>query len=278
MTATLTPWPVRGVPPASVSVAAASAPRVAMLEVSAGSWAKKSIGWAAPSTYVTPRWVRTASTWLRVASAMTTPMRSNSPAFRMPVAATASRAAVIEVPCTITVVRPVSPPSCRARKSDTSARSGACTVACAVACADVPTPNVAVAASTLAAQARRGIGRTGSSRESRVVDTSNDADRGRSRPALPPSPPPGGTPRHGRVRQPDCIDPDNGGMTELPRKAAARTARLAALPLGYAGRQAMGFGKRLGGKPADAVLSEVQQRTAEQLFRTLGELKGGAMK
>ena len=67
-------------------------------------------------------------------------------------------------------------------------------------------------------------------------------------------------------------------MTELPRKAAARTARLAALPLGYAGRQAMGLGKRLGGKPADAVLSEVQQRTAEQLFRTLGELKGGAMK
>jgi len=67
-------------------------------------------------------------------------------------------------------------------------------------------------------------------------------------------------------------------MTELPRKAAARTARLAALPLGYAGRQAVGFGKRLGGKPAEAVLSEVQQRTAEQLFRTLGELKGGAMK
>ena len=67
-------------------------------------------------------------------------------------------------------------------------------------------------------------------------------------------------------------------MTELPRKAAARTARLAALPLGYAGRQAMGLGRRLGGKPADAVLSDVQQRTAEQLFRTLGELKGGAMK
>jgi predicted unusual protein kinase regulating ubiquinone biosynthesis (AarF/ABC1/UbiB family) len=67
-------------------------------------------------------------------------------------------------------------------------------------------------------------------------------------------------------------------MTELPRKAAARTARLAALPLGYAGRQAMGLGKRLGGKSADAVLTDVQQRTAEQLFRTLGELKGGAMK
>ena len=67
-------------------------------------------------------------------------------------------------------------------------------------------------------------------------------------------------------------------MTELPRKAAVRTARLAALPLGYAGRHALGLGKRLGGKSAEAVLTEVQQRTAEQLFRTLGELKGGAMK
>jgi predicted unusual protein kinase regulating ubiquinone biosynthesis (AarF/ABC1/UbiB family) len=67
-------------------------------------------------------------------------------------------------------------------------------------------------------------------------------------------------------------------MTELPRKAAARTARLAALPLGFAGRTAVGVGRRLGGAPADAVMTEVQQRTAEQLFRTLGDLKGGAMK
>ncbi|NYG56816.1 putative unusual protein kinase regulating ubiquinone biosynthesis (AarF/ABC1/UbiB family) [Nocardioides perillae] len=67
-------------------------------------------------------------------------------------------------------------------------------------------------------------------------------------------------------------------MTELPRKAAARTARLAALPLGYAGRNAVGLGKRLAGRPGEAVMSEIQQRTAEQLFRTLGELKGGAMK
>ncbi|MEO5664287.1 MAG: AarF/ABC1/UbiB kinase family protein [Nocardioides sp.] len=67
-------------------------------------------------------------------------------------------------------------------------------------------------------------------------------------------------------------------MTELPRKGIARGARLAALPLGYAGRTAMGFGKRLGGAPAEMVLNEVQQRTAEQLFKTLGELKGGAMK
>ena len=64
----------------------------------------------------------------------------------------------------------------------------------------------------------------------------------------------------------------------MPRKAVARTARLAGLPLGYAGRQAVGLGTRLGGKPAEAVMSEIQQRTAEQVFRTLGELKGGARK
>lgn len=63
-----------------------------------------------------------------------------------------------------------------------------------------------------------------------------------------------------------------------PRNAVRRTARLAALPLGYAGRSALGIGKRLGGAPAEAVVGELQQRTAEQLFRTLGELKGGAMK
>ena len=67
-------------------------------------------------------------------------------------------------------------------------------------------------------------------------------------------------------------------MTDLPRKTVARTARLAALPLGYAGRSAMGLGKRLAGRPGEVVMTEVQQRTAEQLFRTLGELKGGAMK
>jgi predicted unusual protein kinase regulating ubiquinone biosynthesis (AarF/ABC1/UbiB family) len=67
-------------------------------------------------------------------------------------------------------------------------------------------------------------------------------------------------------------------VSDLPRKAAARTARLAALPLGYAGRTALGLGKRMGGASAEAVLTEVQQRTADQLFRTLGDLKGGAMK
>jgi predicted unusual protein kinase regulating ubiquinone biosynthesis (AarF/ABC1/UbiB family) len=67
-------------------------------------------------------------------------------------------------------------------------------------------------------------------------------------------------------------------MADLPRKAVTRTARLAGLPLGYAGRHALGVGRRLGGAPAEVVMNEVQARTAAQLFRTLGELKGGAMK
>lgn len=67
-------------------------------------------------------------------------------------------------------------------------------------------------------------------------------------------------------------------MTDLPRRAVARTAKLATLPLGFAGRTAIGLGKRVGGKPAELVAAEVQARTAEQLFKVLGELKGGAMK
>ncbi len=67
-------------------------------------------------------------------------------------------------------------------------------------------------------------------------------------------------------------------MADLPRRAVTRSARLASLPLGFAGRTAIGLGKRVGGRPAEAVAAEVQQRTAEQLFKVLGELKGGAMK
>ncbi|GAA2240092.1 AarF/ABC1/UbiB kinase family protein [Streptomyces amakusaensis] len=67
-------------------------------------------------------------------------------------------------------------------------------------------------------------------------------------------------------------------MSDLPRKAVTRTAKLAALPLGFAGRATWGLGKRIGGKSAELVARELQQRTADQLFRVLGELKGGAMK
>ncbi|MGY0491921.1 ABC1 kinase family protein [Streptomyces sp. WG-D5] len=67
-------------------------------------------------------------------------------------------------------------------------------------------------------------------------------------------------------------------MSDLPRKAVTRTAKLAALPIGFAGRATWGIGRRIGGKSAELVGRELQQRTAEQLFKVLGELKGGAMK
>lgn len=77
-------------------------------------------------------------------------------------------------------------------------------------------------------------------------------------------------------------------MTEADRRRDAagrpsgsrlrRAARLAALPAAHAGRSAVGLGMRVGGRPAEAVAAHVQQRTAEQLFATLGELKVGAMK
>ncbi|WP_380285517.1 ABC1 kinase family protein [Kitasatospora purpeofusca] len=67
-------------------------------------------------------------------------------------------------------------------------------------------------------------------------------------------------------------------MSDLPRKAMTRTARLAALPLGIAGRATLGLGKRIGGRSAEVVTAELQQATADQLFKVLGELKGGAMK
>lgn len=71
-------------------------------------------------------------------------------------------------------------------------------------------------------------------------------------------------------------DPEDDAA--MSGNAFSRTARLAALPVTFAGRTTWGMGKRLVGRPADAVLTEVQQRTAEQIFRVLGELKGGAMK
>ncbi|MCW2948772.1 MAG: hypothetical protein JWR24_5489 [Actinoallomurus sp.] len=67
-------------------------------------------------------------------------------------------------------------------------------------------------------------------------------------------------------------------MSDLPRRAVTRTAKLASLPIGFAGRTALGVGKRTFGRSAEMVAIEIQQRTADQLFKVLGELKGGAMK
>jgi predicted unusual protein kinase regulating ubiquinone biosynthesis (AarF/ABC1/UbiB family) len=67
-------------------------------------------------------------------------------------------------------------------------------------------------------------------------------------------------------------------VSDLPRKALSRTAKLATLPIGAAGRATVGIGKRIGGAPAEIVMADFQRRTADQLFAVLGELKGGAMK
>jgi predicted unusual protein kinase regulating ubiquinone biosynthesis (AarF/ABC1/UbiB family) len=67
-------------------------------------------------------------------------------------------------------------------------------------------------------------------------------------------------------------------MADIPKRTLTRGARLATLPLGVAGRGALGVGKRIGGRPAELVAAELQARTAEQLFQVLGQLKGGAMK
>jgi predicted unusual protein kinase regulating ubiquinone biosynthesis (AarF/ABC1/UbiB family) len=70
----------------------------------------------------------------------------------------------------------------------------------------------------------------------------------------------------------------NDPVSDIPRRAVSRTARLAALPLGFAGRAALGLGKRVTGMASEVISAEVQQRTAEHLFSVLGQLKGGAMK
>lgn len=87
---------------------------------------------------------------------------------------------------------------------------------------------------------------------------------------------PEGPERTGRAKFIDLGD--NGHMPEIPKTALTRGMRIATLPASYAGRTAWGFGKKLGGRPAEMVTAEIQQRTAEQIFSVLGELKGGAMK
>ena len=67
-------------------------------------------------------------------------------------------------------------------------------------------------------------------------------------------------------------------MTDIPQRGVARTARLASLPLGVAGRATVGLGRRLSGQSSEDIQADLAQRTAEQLFAVLGQLKGGAMK
>ncbi|MCH9702500.1 MAG: phosphotransferase [Actinomycetia bacterium] len=71
---------------------------------------------------------------------------------------------------------------------------------------------------------------------------------------------------------------DDGLVSDIKRGRTARNAKLASLPVGMAGRAALGIGKRLTGKSRDEVNAELMDKAAQQLFTVLGELKGGAMK
>ncbi|MEV0245460.1 AarF/UbiB family protein [Nocardia sp. NPDC050712] len=67
-------------------------------------------------------------------------------------------------------------------------------------------------------------------------------------------------------------------MSEIVRRGSSRNAKLAKIPLGIAGRAAVGFGKRLAGGDKSEISAQLNQKAAAQLFTVLGELKGGAMK
>jgi predicted unusual protein kinase regulating ubiquinone biosynthesis (AarF/ABC1/UbiB family) len=67
-------------------------------------------------------------------------------------------------------------------------------------------------------------------------------------------------------------------VSDIPRSGVHRTAKLASLPLGVAGRVAAGWGRRLVGGDGQQISAQLSARSAEQLFAVLGELKGGAMK
>ncbi|MEU5408758.1 ABC1 kinase family protein [Nocardia asteroides] len=59
-----------------------------------------------------------------------------------------------------------------------------------------------------------------------------------------------------------------------PTGKVVRSARLAAVPVAYAGRRIAGLGKRAVGRDPEQVDREIRTRTAEHLFQVLGELKG----
>lgn len=63
-----------------------------------------------------------------------------------------------------------------------------------------------------------------------------------------------------------------------PVRKAVRNAKLAALPVAFAGRRAAGVGRRALGRSAAEVDRDIQLRTAQHIFEVLGELKGCAAK
>ena len=59
-----------------------------------------------------------------------------------------------------------------------------------------------------------------------------------------------------------------------PTGSAVRSAKLAALPVAYAGRRVAGAGRRAIGRSAAEVDRDIRERTAQHVFAVLGEMKG----
>src|SRR5437762_737332 len=51
---------------------------------------------------------------------------------------------------------------------------------------------------------------------------------------------------------------DNVRVSDVPQHPVTRAAKMARLPIGLAGRTALGVGKRIGGRPAEMVAEEIQ--------------------
>ncbi|MGW4366928.1 ABC1 kinase family protein [Nocardia takedensis] len=59
-----------------------------------------------------------------------------------------------------------------------------------------------------------------------------------------------------------------------PTGRVVRGAKMAAVPVAFAGRRVAGVGRRALGRPAEEVRAEIRARTAQHMFAVLGELKG----
>ena len=61
-----------------------------------------------------------------------------------------------------------------------------------------------------------------------------------------------------------------GVADDIKRGSARRNAKLASLPVGMAGRAALGIGKRLTGKSKDDVNAELMEKAANHLYNVHG--------
>ncbi|HEU0191013.1 MAG TPA: AarF/ABC1/UbiB kinase family protein [Mycobacterium sp.] len=85
-------------------------------------------------------------------------------------------------------------------------------------------------------------------------------------------------PQRGRVVRLTSRGRGSRSAGNPPTGKFVRGAKLAALPVAYAGRRVAGTGKRVLGRTREEIDLEIQLRTAQHMFEVLGELKGCAQK